>query len=85
MAHQISSLSSHGGGGGAGCGGGEGDGGDGDGDEGGGVGGGEGGVDLQMHFWDEEHEPVLPAPKTRSQRDEANWQPGGTDVYVPDV
>ena len=38
-----------------------------------------------MHCLDGEHEPVLPAPKTRSQRDEANWQPGGMDEYVPDV
>ena len=42
-----------------------GDGGDGG---GGGVGGGEvggdGGVNMQMHCWDEEHEPVLPPAKT---------------------
>ena len=31
---------------------------------GGGGGGGEGGVNMQMHGRDEEHEPVLSAPKT---------------------
>ena len=36
-----------------------GDGGDGGGD------GGDGGVNMQMHCLDEEHEPVLPPPKTK--------------------
>ena len=35
----------------------------GDGGSGGNV-GGEGGVNMQMHWMDEEHEPELPAPKT---------------------
>ena len=39
----------------------------GEGGEGGGEGGGsggDGGVNMQMHGLDEEHEPVLPPPKT---------------------
>ena len=47
-----------------------GDGGDGCGEGGGGGDacgdvGGEGGVDLQVHWLDEEHEPVLATPKTK--------------------
>ena len=43
-------------------GGGGGDGGDGG--DGGSAGGDGGGVNLQMHWSDEEHEPVLPPPQT---------------------
>ena len=66
------SVSVHGGGGGGdggdgGGGGVGGDGGDGDGHTHGGDGGdvgGDGGVNMQMHCLDEEHEPELPPPKT---------------------
>ena len=35
----------------------------GEGGDGGGA-GGDGGGNMQMHFWIEEHEPVLPPPRT---------------------
>ena len=58
------------GGGGEGGGGGGGDGGD------GGGGNGGGGVNMQMHDRDEEHEPVLPPPKTYREWDDRKTQPG---------
>ena len=89
-----------GGGGGEGCGGDGGGGGGGVGDRGGaeggvqggdngggggGEGGGDGGVNMQMHFRLEEHEPVLPPPKTQRVRvDQRSRQPGGRDDAVYD-
>ena len=67
-------------GGDGGGGGGEG----GDGGDGGGA-GGDGGANLQMHFLDEEHGPVLPPPQTSRERDEYNWQPGGWAGFPPHV
>ena len=52
LTHQWARLLGEGGGGG-----------DGGGDGGGGNCGGEGGVNMQMHCLDEEHEPELPPPR----------------------